>query len=90
MNSQEPIYLGGSNAGFAPSKDAIVPVVPVKTGSPAVPAAYPSLNSQFNAYGYGAQPQGYAGRDVVGGYTGQKGTLYGSLPGYSNQQFSQY
>ncbi|KAK3785509.1 hypothetical protein RRG08_048643 [Elysia crispata] len=86
LNSQEPIYLGGSDAGFAPRKDA---VVPVKTVSPA--AAYPRLNPQFNAYGYRGQPQTYAGQDVVvGGYTGQKGTLYGGLPGYSNQEFSQY
>ncbi|GFN82533.1 hypothetical protein PoB_000903900 [Plakobranchus ocellatus] len=86
VNSQEPIYLGGSGAGFAPAKNT---VVPAKKLSP-VPSSYPRLNPQFNAYGYAGQPQGYTGQDIIGGYTGQKGSIYGALPGYSNQQFSQY
>ncbi|GFR64626.1 hypothetical protein ElyMa_001927700 [Elysia marginata] len=86
VNSQEPIYLGGSNAGYAPRRDAVVPVKRV----PPNPAAYPAAKPQFNAYSYTGQPQSYTGRDVVGGYTGQQGTLYGGLPGYSNQQFSTY
>ncbi|RUS85028.1 hypothetical protein EGW08_007212 [Elysia chlorotica] len=85
LNSQEPIYLGGSDAGFAPKENALVAAKPVP-----VPNAYPRLDPQFNAYDYRGQPQAYAGPDVLGGYTGQQGTLYGGLPGYSNQEFSQY